>query len=234
MRVKKPEEIDADPSEIKGEGANATFSRCHQIMKKHFQENLSESPLKGFLFYGKPGTGKTFTAKALAKQTNATLYFVDGADVSQGIYGESEKTIRRTFEKAQEGEEKAVILFDDVESIFMKREEDMTEEWHFAQNSVFFHEVDELDPSETFVILTTNRFDLIDDAIVDRFHSIEFPEPTPEVLKEIVDSKCESYLRNPNFTEENVENIKRRVDEEEFTTMRKVEKAIMEEYIQTI
>ncbi len=49
------------------------------------------------------------------------------------------------------------------------------ESWHIAQNNVFFHELDGIDTSKMVVILTTNRYDLLDKAIKDRLYSVEFP-----------------------------------------------------------
>ena len=50
---------------------------------------------------------------------------------------------------------------------------------------MFFHAIDELDTSHTAVVLTTNRIDLVDEAIVDRFLPYEFPAPPREVLLEV-------------------------------------------------
>ena len=62
-------------------------------------------------------------------------------------------------------------------------------EWHFSQNSIFFHSIDELDTAHTAVVLTTNRLDLVDEAIIDRFLSYEFAAPPVSVLEQIVRDK---------------------------------------------
>ena len=64
---------------------------------------------------------------------------------------------------------RTVLLFDDVESLFMARSASAAKEWHFSQNSVLFHSLDELDTSHTAVVLTTNRFDLLDEAVRARY-----------------------------------------------------------------
>lgn len=235
MRKFSPDDITEDPTEIQGDEYQNIFYRCNNIIQTQFDKQLKDSPLKGFLFHGKPGTGKTFAARLLAKQTGSDLIFVDGADVSHGIYGQSEKTIRDIFNEAQDGDGTTIILFDDVESIFMERGADLVREWHFAQNSVFFHEVDNLDTSKAFLILTTNRFDLIDDAIIDRFHTIEYPEPTRDVLKGIAETMCQRFIKQEmNFDRKNVGNILKQIESEDFSTVREVEKAVMEEYIGTL
>ena len=78
-----------------------------------------------------------------------------------------------------------MILFDDVESIFMARGSQHAKEWHFSQDSVFFHAIDELDTSRSVVVLTTNRPDLVDDAIRDRFLTYHVDYPDADTLSQI-------------------------------------------------
>jgi chromosomal replication initiation ATPase DnaA len=80
-----------------------------------------------------------------------------------------------------------VLLFDDVESIFMARGSQHAKEWHFSQDSVFFHSVDELDTSRSTVVLTSNRPDLVDDAIRDRFLSYVIDYPDLETLIQMIE-----------------------------------------------
>jgi len=86
---------------------------------------------------------------------------------------------------------RTVLLFDDVESLFLARSSGGAKEWHFSQNSVFFHAIDELDTARTIVVLTTNRIDLLDEAIVDRFLTYEFGAPPREVLLEVAHQRAE-------------------------------------------
>ena len=58
------------------------------------------------------------------------------------------------------------------------------------QNSVFFHAIDELDTAHTAVVLTTNRIDLVDEAIIDRFLPYEFGVLTPHVLEEVAHQRA--------------------------------------------
>ena len=75
-----------------------------------------------------------------------------------------------------------MLLFDDVESILMARGNEHAKEWHFSQDSVFFHAVDDLDTSRAILVLTTNRPDLVDDAIRDRFMAYAIDYPDVELL----------------------------------------------------
>jgi SpoVK/Ycf46/Vps4 family AAA+-type ATPase len=155
----------------------------------------SESPrglVKGFMLSGPPGTGKTTLAKRLAYELGCrfrsedeppiVLAFVDGGEISRARYGESEERIRDIFAHAGSGftaaGQRSVLLFDDVESIFMARSSQHAKEWHFSQDSVFFHSIDELNTSRATIVLTSNRPDLIDEAIRDRFltYAIDYPD----------------------------------------------------------
>ena len=192
------------------------------IVAHQWTHNIARSALKGFLFHGGVGIGKTTMARRLAYELmritselpagtthehdgtrhqhttddEIVCVIVDGADIARGRYGDSEEQLRKLFAYAREGEfhghrhedepvRRTVLLFDDVESLFLARSSGGAKEWHFSQNSVFFHAIDELDTSRTAVILTTNRIDLLDEAIVDRFLAYEFGTPSPDVLEEV-------------------------------------------------
>ena len=186
------------------------------IVSYQWREHMERSALKGFLFHGGVGVGKTAMAKRLtyelcrrfSDQGIATrnadeivMILVDGADVARGRYGDTEEQLREIFKYARDGQSgghhrhdddpkrRTIILFDDVESLFLTRNSAGAKEWHFSQNSIFFHSIDELDTAHTAVILTTNRLDLVDEAIVDRFVSYEFSAPPVAVLEQIARAK---------------------------------------------
>ena len=177
---------------------------------------MERSALKGFLFHGGVGVGKTAMAKRLTYELcrrfgdngmtgrnsdEVVMILVDGADVARGRYGDTEEQIREIFKYARDGQSgghhrhdndpkrRTIILFDDVESLFLTRNSAGAKEWHFSQNSIFFHSIDDLDTAHTAVILTTNRLDLVDEAIVDRFLSYEFAAPPVSVLEQIARDK---------------------------------------------
>jgi SpoVK/Ycf46/Vps4 family AAA+-type ATPase len=187
------------------------------IVSYQWKEHMERSALKGFLFHGGVGVGKTAMAKRLTYELcrrfgdngvaerhsdEVVMILVDGADVARGLYGDTEEQIRDIFKYARDGQSgghhhrhdddpkrRTIILFDDVESLFLTRNSSGAKEWHFSQNSIFFHSIDELDTAHTAVILTTNRLDLVDEAIVDRFLNYEFAVPPVSVLEQIVRDK---------------------------------------------
>jgi AAA+ superfamily predicted ATPase len=186
------------------------------IVSYQWKEHLERSALKGFLFHGGVGVGKTAMAKRLAYELcrsfgdngaadrgvdEVVMALVDGGDVARGRYGDTEEKIREIFKYARDGQSgghhrhdddlkrRTIILFDDVESLFLTRNSMGAKEWHFSQNSIFFHSIDDLDTAHTAVILTTNRIDLVDEAIIDRFLSYEFAAPPVSVLEQIARDK---------------------------------------------
>jgi AAA+ superfamily predicted ATPase len=186
------------------------------IVSYQWKEHMERSALKGFLFHGGVGVGKTAMAKRLTYELcrsfgdngaanrgadEVVMVLIDGADVARGRYGDTEEQIRDIFNFARDGQSgghhrhdddpkrRTILLFDDVESLFLTRNSSGAKEWHFSQNSIFFHSMDDLDTAHTAVILTTNRLDLVDEAIVDRFLSYEFTAPPVSVLAQIARDK---------------------------------------------
>ncbi len=83
---------------------------------------------KGVLMTGPPGTGKTLLAKAVANETDSSFYLINGPEIMSKYYGESEKQLRDTFEKANKNSP-AIVFIDEIDSIAPKRGEgtDQTE-----------------------------------------------------------------------------------------------------------
>jgi len=84
-------------------------------------QRLGIEPPKGVLLYGPPGCGKTLLAKAVANESDATFYAINGPEIMSKYYGESEARLREIFERAEK-HAPAIIFIDEIDAIAPKRE----------------------------------------------------------------------------------------------------------------
>ena len=85
-------------------------------------DRLGVEPPKGVLLYGPPGTGKTLIARAVAAETNATFFIINGPEVINKFYGESESRLRSVFQDAQR-KSPSIIFIDEIDALAPKRAE---------------------------------------------------------------------------------------------------------------
>lgn len=150
---------------------------------------LGVRPPKGVLLYGAPGTGKTLLAKAVANESEANFILVKGPELLSKWVGESEKAVRKIFEKARQTSP-SIIFFDEIDSIAPRRgstqgESNVTER---VVNQLLT-EMDGLQQLNDIVIIAaTNRPDIIDTALLrpGRFDRIILvPVPDADTRKKI-------------------------------------------------
>jgi len=84
-------------------------------------KNLGVKPPKGVLLHGPPGTGKTLLAKAVANETGAFFFIINGPEIMSKMAGDSEANLRRAFEEAEKNAP-AIIFIDEIDSIAPKRD----------------------------------------------------------------------------------------------------------------
>ncbi|MBS3050842.1 MAG: CDC48 family AAA ATPase [Candidatus Aenigmarchaeota archaeon] len=85
-------------------------------------ERLGIEPPKGILLHGPPGSGKTLLAKAVANESGAKFFVINGPEVMSKFYGESEENLRKIFEQAEKSAP-SIVFIDEIDSIAPKREE---------------------------------------------------------------------------------------------------------------
>lgn len=144
--------------------------RFREVYEAHGQK-----PAKGALLYGPPGCGKTLLAKALATAVADDLQgfiYVKGSEVSAKFVGESERNIRSMFDQARRFKAKtgrpAVIFLDEGDAVLRDRARSGLS---FGGNvpalvETFLAEMDGLDDTGAFVLIATNKPELIDSAVV--------------------------------------------------------------------
>lgn len=84
-------------------------------------KSIGVKPPKGILLYGPPGTGKTLIARAVANETGAFFFLINGPEIMSKLAGESESNLRKAFEEAEKNSP-AIIFIDEIDSIAPKRE----------------------------------------------------------------------------------------------------------------
>ncbi|QSG11446.1 ATP-dependent 26S proteasome regulatory subunit [Halapricum desulfuricans] len=153
-------------------------------------EEVGIDPPSGVLLHGPPGTGKTMMAKAVANQTDATFIKMAGSELVHKFIGEGAKLVRDLFELARQ-HEPAVIFIDEIDAIASKRTESKTSGDAEVQRTMMqlLSEMDGFeDRGEIRIIAATNRFDMLDRAILrpGRFDRlIEVPKPDKEGREQI-------------------------------------------------
>jgi transitional endoplasmic reticulum ATPase len=85
-------------------------------------DRLGIEPPKGVLLWGPPGTGKTLIAKAVANESGANFFSINGPEIMSKFYGQSEENLRKTFQQASK-ESPSIIFIDEIDAIAPKREE---------------------------------------------------------------------------------------------------------------
>ena len=145
-------------------------------------DEVGIDPPSGVLLHGPPGTGKTMLAKAVANQTDATFIKMAGSELVHKFIGEGAKLVRDLFELARQ-QEPAVVFIDEIDAIAAKRTESKTSGDAEVQRTMMqlLSEMDGFDQrGEISIIAATNRFDMLDRAILrpGRFDRlIEVPKP---------------------------------------------------------
>jgi transitional endoplasmic reticulum ATPase len=84
-------------------------------------KSIGIKPPRGILLFGPPGTGKTLMARAVANETGAFFFLINGPEIMSKMAGESESNLRKAFEEAEKNSP-AIIFIDEIDSIAPKRE----------------------------------------------------------------------------------------------------------------
>jgi len=119
---------------------------------------------RGIIFYGPPGSGKTFLARAIANEVHAGFYYINGPDIVGTMYGETEANLRKIFAEAAH-HAPSIVLIDELDAIAPHREKSG------AQSDVrmvtqLLSLLDGLMKVDGLVVIgTTNRVDAIDVAL---------------------------------------------------------------------
>jgi len=172
IREEPASEVLEDVSRISYEdigGLSDQLGRVREIIElplKHPElfERLGIHPPKGVLLHGPPGTGKTLIARAVANESGANFFSINGPEIMSKYYGQSEQKLREIFLKAEDSEP-SIIFIDEIDSIAPKREEVQgeVERRVVAQLLTLMDGLKER--GHVIVIGATNRLDAVDPAL---------------------------------------------------------------------
>ena len=174
-------------------GLPEVVARARELIEVPLRNSQSLSmigarPIKGLLFTGEPGTGKTMLARIIASQSDAAFYEISGPEIFSKWYGQSEELLRKLFAAAAR-HERAIIFFDEIDSVAAQR----GDESHEASKRVVAQLLALMDgftsDTNVVVIAATNRPQDLDVAIrrPGRFDwEIEFPYPNERDREDIL------------------------------------------------
>jgi transitional endoplasmic reticulum ATPase len=154
-----------------------------QLERRVLLDRIGARPVKGILFTGPPGTGKTHLARIIAHESKADFFLVSGPSIVSKWVGDTEDTLRKIFDAAANSKsDRAIIFFDEIDSIAERR----TSDSHEASKRLVAQLLTLMDgfdstQSSVVVIAATNRIDDVDPALTrpGRFDwEIEFGLPT--------------------------------------------------------
>ena len=168
---------------------------------KKFNEMGAKIP-KGVLLYGKPGTGKTLIAKAIAGEANVPFISMSGSEFIEMFAGLGASRVRKLFEKARKVAP-CIVFIDEIDAIGSRRTSSSGAESENNQTlNQLLVEMDGFDTEETIIVLAaTNRPEMLDKALLrpgrfDRQITINVPDlkGREEILK--IHSKDKKFAEN--------------------------------------
>ncbi len=144
----------------------------------------------GVLLYGPPGTGKSLVAEALANETGANFFKLNGLELSSKWVGETEKNWRKLFDEAKENQP-SIIFLDEFEAVARKRGgQNVYADDTVNQMLTLLSDI-EKNNDKVFLITATNNKDLIDPTVLRAGrignHIFVGPPENAEGTKQILD-----------------------------------------------
>ena len=130
---------------------------------EHFKKYGVTVP-NGMLLYGPPGCGKTFISEKFCEEAGYNFFLIKPSDLSSIYISGGEEKIGNLFNQAEENSP-SVICFDEVDAVMPKRTEGSHQSISSRVNE-FLAQINKCSERGIFVIATTNKPDLIDEAIL--------------------------------------------------------------------
>ncbi len=188
INLSRVPDLDVKLDDVKGcEEAKAEAAEVVALLKN--ADKIIETgvkPVKGVLLVGRPGTGKTMLAKAIANEAGVPFYALSGADFNSWWAGVGAGRVRAVYEQARRGGKPAIVFIDEIDAIGGKRGQDLGGGAVMDANRTlnqFLVELDGFGKHKVLTIGATNHPELLDEALLrpGRFdRRIEIPLPNLE------------------------------------------------------
>ncbi len=199
------------------------FDTKLQTRINHFIKSYKRDFAKGgyylnYLFYGEPGTGKTASARAIARESGMDYAIMSGGNVQKLLKsGKAEQRLKEVFNWAQKSK-KGLILFIDEADAFLKNPNvvgGMSEELYSVLNS--YLNLTGTENKKLSVILSTNHPQLLPKAVIDRIgpgQFIYFGLPRPEQRVKIIEQLLPKYFGDNKhlFTKKFIDTIAQKTE----------------------
>ncbi|KAI5184318.1 transitional endoplasmic reticulum ATPase [Nematocida homosporus] len=127
-------------------------------------QKLGARPPRGILMHGPPGTGKTMIARAVANESGAFFFLINGPEIMSKLSGESENNLRKAFKEAEKNSP-SIIFIDEIDAIAPKRDKSHGEVEKRVVSQLLTL-MDGLNPRATIIVIgATNRPNSLDPAL---------------------------------------------------------------------
>jgi len=213
------------PSEVEKQVSELTKLLEEERLKRVMERLEKKGMRKGLpiLFWGAPGTGKTETCLQLSRMTGRDIMMVDIPSIRSKWVGETEQNIKAVFERyrkvAHDNEKAPILLFNEADALFTKRNEGATHSVDKMENAMANIILQEMENLEGILIATTNLTGSLDPAFERRFlYKVQFEKPTANerqhiwkaMLPELTDEQALRLAEQFDFSGGEIENIARK------------------------
>ncbi len=206
MNFNRVPDVDVKLDSIKGmEEAKGEASEVVALLKAaELVEDMGLKAPRGLLLVGKPGTGKTMLAKAIANEAGVPFYYASGAEFVQVWVGLGAQRVRALYEQARRSGKPAIVFIDEIDALGAKRIADMGSGGQTEFNNTLNQLLAEMDGFGKHKVLTVgacNNPDMLDPALLrpGRFdRMIEVPLPDLEGRVGILEHYAKNFKVDPN------------------------------------